>query len=211
MKNKIALLALLVIQNFLYSQENWELTKETEGIKVYTKKENDHKFETFKANVIINSSIHHFISILSNIEKLPNWGYKVKEANLLERSGDTLQIYYSVAKAPFPYKDRDGVYLNRFRWQSKTKTLMVDIEILENYLDQNEKYVRVKGNGYWKVKELPNNKIHVTFSMQIDPGGSISAWLANMFVEDTPFNTLFNLKTVLESDDFVKHTYDFID
>ena len=141
----------------------------------------------------------------------PKWGHNIKEANILERSGDTLQVYYSVANAPFPYKDRDGIYLNRFRWQKETKTLRVDIEILEDYLALNKKYVRVKGYGYWELQVLSKNKILLTFSMQIDPGGSIPSWLANMFVDDTPFNTLLNLKELLESGNYEKQTFSFID
>ncbi len=212
LSKRIVLLVFLLFQSsFLFSQEDWKLIKDTDSIKVFSKSEDKNKFDTFKGTVTVNSSIHNFISVLNTIEIFPKWGHNIKEANLLERTGDTLQIYYSVAKAPFPYKNRDGIYLNRFRWQSKTKTLTVDIEILEDYLALDDKFVRVKGNGYWKIKRLSNDKIHVTFSMQIDPGGSIPTWLANMFVEDTPFNTLLNLKTLLESDDFVKYTYDFID
>lgn len=211
MNKKILILVFALFQTcFSLCQEAWVLTRESDGIKVFTKKEGSYKFETFKATVTINTSVNNFISVLNNIEIFPKWGHNIKSANLLERSGDTLQIYYSEAKAPFPYKNRDGIYLNRFKWFSETKTLMVDIEVLDGYLDLDEKYVRVKGYGYWEIKELPNNKIDVIFSMQIDPGGSIPSWLANMFVTDTPFKTLLNLKELLESEGFEKHSYNFI-
>ena len=212
MEKRIVLWLLILFQSgILFSQEKWELIRDTDDIKVFTKKEGNYNFKTFKATVIINSSTINFISVLNNIELFSKWGHNIKFANLLERSGDTLQIYYSVAKAPFPYKNRDGIYLNRFRWISDSKTLMVDIEVLDDYLVLDEKYVRVKGYGYWEIKELSKNRINVTFSMQIDPGGSIPTWLANMFVDDTPFNTLLNLKELLESEDFEKYTYNFID
>ena len=212
MDKKIVLLVFMLFQSvFIFSQEDWNLIKESDEIKVFTKKENNYIIDTFKATVAINSSVEDFVSVLKTIKIFPNWGHNIKNANLLEKSGDTLQIYYSVAKAPFPYKNRDGIYLNRFRWQKETKTLRVDIEVLEDYLALNDKYVRVKGYGYWEVQELSKNKIFVTFSMQIDPGGSIPSWLANMFVEDTPFNTLLNLKELLESGDYKKQTFSFID
>lgn len=212
MVKRIVLLVFLLFQSgFLFSQGDWKLIKDENKIKVFTKKEDNFKFETFKGVSTINTSIHNFISVLSNIEIFPKWGHNIKEAKLLERSGDSLQIYYSEAKAPFPYKNRDGVYLNRFRWESKKKTLLIDIEILEDYLALDEKFVRVKGNGYWEVKELSKDTIEVIFSMQIDPGGSIPAWMANMFVEDTPYNTLINLKELLESDEYEKRIYSFID
>ncbi len=212
MNKRIVLLVLILFQSgFLFSQEDWKLIKESDDIEVFTKNENNYKLDTFKATVTINTSVSNFVSVLNTIPIFPSWGHNIKNANLLERSGDTLQIYYSVAKAPFPYKNRDGIYLNRFRWQKERKTLMVDIEVLDDYLALDEKFVRVKGYGYWEVKELSKNKIFVVFSMQIDPGGSIPSWLANMFVDDSPYNTLLNLKALLESGDYEKQTFNFID
>ncbi len=212
MIKRIGLLTIILFQyGFLFSQEDWKLIKESDAIKVFSKKENNYQIDAFKATVTINASVSNFVTVLQNIDIFPEWGHNIKNANLLERPDDTLQIYYSVAKAPFPYKNRDGIYLNRFHWQKETKTLRVDIEILEDYLALNEKYVRVKGYGYWELQELSKNKTLVTFSMQIDPGGSIPSWLANMFVADTPFNTLLNLKDLLESGNYEKQTFSFID
>ena len=212
MSKGIVILVLILFKScFLFSQEDWKLIKESDDIKVFAKNENNYKLDTFKATSTINTSISNFVSVLHNMKIFPKWGHNVKNANLLERSGDTLQIYYSVAKAPFPYKNRDGIYLNRFRWQKEIKTLMVDIEVLDDYLALDESYVRVKGYGYWKAQELSENKILVIFSMQVDPGGSIPSWLANMFVDESPFNTLLNLKTLLESGDYEKQTFSFID
>lgn len=211
MNKTLLIISFLIFQNsILFSQEVWDLNRDSDGIKVYTKKEEGYSFKTFKANAVINGTVHQFIDAFSEIENLPNWGYNVKSAELLEKSGDTLQIYYSVAKAPFPYKNRDGVYLNRYQWTSKTKTLQVDIEVLDDYLEETEKYIRVKGAGYWKIIVLPSNKMEVTFSMQVDPGGNVPSWLANMFVDGTPYYTMLNLKEIIESNSFKKE-YDFID
>jgi len=212
MIKKIILILFIIFQScYLFSQEDWKLVKNSDDIKIYTKKEVTYKFETFKATVIINSSIHNFIAVLNNVEILPKWGHKVKFANMLEKYGDTLQIYYSVAKTPFPYKNRDGIYLTRSKWITDEKTLHVDIEILDDYLALDEKYVRLKGFGYWKINVISDNRLDITFSMQINPGGSIPSWLANMFNDDAPYYTLLNLKKLMEKEDFVKYKYDFID
>ena len=211
MNRIIIIILVLIFQNsVLFSQEEWNLNRDSDGIKVYTKKEEGYNFKTFKAIAIVNGTIHQFIEALADVENLPNWAYNVKSAELLEKTGDTLLIYYSIAKAPFPYKDRDGIYLNRYQWDSKTKTLEVAIKILDDYLEETDKYIRVKGAGYWKIKVLPSNKMEVTFSMQVDPGGNVPSWLANMFVDGTPYHTMLNLKEIIESNSYKKE-YDFID
>lgn len=195
----------------MYSQEDWNLNRDSDGIKVYSKEVDGYKFKTFKGTTIINGPVHEFISVLSDIENLPDWGYNVTSSELLEQSGDTLQVYYSIAKAPFPYKDRDGVYRNSYKWNSASKTLLVEIEVLDDYLDENNKYIRVKGFGYWKIIVLSEDKMEAIFSMQIDPGGSIPSWLANMFVDGTPYHTLLNIKELIESKEGDNLKYDFID
>ena len=211
MKNKIFLLFVIICQSsFLFSQEDWKLAKDKDGISVYTRKEGDNKFKAFRAEVTAKTSVQNFVATLQDIDLFSEWGHNIDRAKLLKREGEALQIYYSVAKVSFPYKNRDGIYLNRFNWNSETKTLKVDIEILSDYLELNEKYTRVKGYGHWIVKEIPSNKIEIIFYMQIDPGGNIPSWLANNFVDNSPYFTLLNLKNILENNKTDKK-FDFID
>ncbi len=208
----LIILFVLLFQNpQLYSQEQWKLSKEGDGVKIFTKKFKNFDFKSFRANMIIDGSVHDFIGALSDIEGFMYWGDKIKSTNLLEKSGDTLQIYYSVVKVPFPYKNRDGIYLNKFKWAHQTKTLFVDIDILYDYLEIEEKFERVKGDGHWEIIELPSNKIDITFQMQLDPGGNIPSWIANIFIDDSPFRSMIRLKEIIESGKYENRHYNFVD
>jgi hypothetical protein len=55
----------------------------------------------------------------------------------------------------------------------------------------------MKGYGFWKVLELPENRLEIHFQMQMDPGGNIPAWLSNMFSGDTPYFTLLELRKAM--------------
>lgn len=195
----------------LFAQEDWKLVRDDEGVKIYTMNENNFDFKTFKAHVVFETSIQSFISALNDVENLSDWGHRVKSSKLLEKQGDSVLIYYSVAKAPFPYKNRDGIYLNRYIWNNRKRTLVIDIEILEDYVEVNEKYVRVTGSGFWKIVELENEKIDVTFQMQANPGGSVPSWMANMFVTDSPYHTLINLREIIKEKKHQNKTIDYID
>ena len=204
------LLLILMFQNGL-AQENWKMEKEEDGIKVYTKPVSTSEFKAFKATMTIDESIQSFLSVIYDIDGLPSWGYKLKSASLLKKSGDSLQIYYAEAKVPFPYKNRDGVYSNTFNWDANTKTLTVQIDLLENYMDAKEDLVRLTGSGYWKAKVLDSGKLEITFEMQVDPGGGIPAWMSNMFADDTPFYTMTALKDTIKKSKYQNKTYSFVD
>jgi hypothetical protein len=68
-----------------------------------------------------------------------------------------------------------------------------------------------RGQGFWEVVETSDGKLEITFQMQVDPGGSIPSWLANMFVVDTPFNTLNELKRLLASGKYDGKRFGFIE
>ena len=158
----------------------------------------------------IEARVNEFLAVLYDVEGLSDWGYNLKESKLLNRPDDMTQTYYAVAKAPWPYKDRDGIYLNQISWDNKAKVLLVDIEMLEQNVEVSGDYVRMDGYGYWQVKEVSASEVEVIFQMQVDPGGSIKAWIANMFVSDSPYHTMLGLRDVLQKKKYHGKSYDFL-
>src|SRR5690606_33129558 len=114
-----------------------------------------------------------FLAVLYDLDGMKSWAYKVKDASLLKKSGDTLHIYYAEVAVPFPYTNRDGVYSNKFDWDSKTKTLDVEITLLDDFKGAKAGLVRISGKGYWKAQVLPSGKLEITFEMAVNPGGGI--------------------------------------
>lgn len=205
------IMALVVLCSIIsYAQEGWELRKDKNGIKVFSGVSEQSDFEVFKATMILDESIHTFVAVIRDIASLPDWAYNVKHANLLKSSGDSLQVYYSEATAPFPFKNRDGIYLNRYRWIADSNELFVDIELLPDYLEVKDKVVRAKGKGFWRVIVLKAGKLDVTFQMQVDPGGNIPAWLANIFVDDAPYFTMLKLREIIKKEKYQNQRFDFI-
>jgi len=189
---------------------DWKLTKTKNGIEVFTSQSDTSAFMAFKARMTIQGSVGAFVAVLQDLDRMPDWGYNIEYARLLEKTGDTLQIYYSEASVPFPFANRDGIYLNRFIWNNKTRQLKVDIELLHNYMAVKEKLVRVKGNGEWQVNVLADGRLEMIFRMQVDPGGEIPAWLVNMFIDETPYETMFNIREMMKKPEYSQKQYDFI-
>jgi len=192
------------------AQEAWKLETDKEGIKVYSKTSEGSDFKSFKAQMTVKGSIHAFAAVLQDIDNMKDWGYSLKSTKLLERKGDTLQIYYAEATAPFPFENRDGIYLNKFRWDNIGRQLRVEIELLPDYLKKKDKIVRVKGKGYWNVKVLKNDMLDITFSMLVDPGGNIPAWMVNIMVDTTPFSTMKEIRRVMADKRYQSRKFGFI-
>lgn len=211
MMHKFIVVCCLIFLSPLYGQTAWELTKEKDDIQVFTRTNQVMSFKEFKATMVMEGNVEDFISVLFDVEGLTSWGHNVTEAELLERPHDTIQIYYAVAKAPWPYKNRDGIYKNIFNWDAGGKELTVDIEMLDDGRLIENNFVRMDGYGSWKVKVMPNDKLKVEFQMQVDPGGSIKAWLANMFVTDSPFYTMTGMQSAMRLEKYQDKSYVFLE
>lgn len=192
------------------AQEDWKMVKEEKGIKVFTKSVSTSNFKAFKAIMTLDESVQAFLSVLYDVEGLSTWAYKVNETSLLKRNGDSLQIYHAVSSVPFPYKNRDGVYADTFNWVAKNKTLHVEIKLLDTYIAKKENLVRITGKGYWKAKVLTSGKLEIIFEMQVNPGGEIPAWMANIFADNSPYYTMLELKKVIKNKKHQNKSFSFI-
>lgn len=63
---------------------------------------------------------------------------------------------------------------------------------------RSEGVVRVaKVDGFWQFT-AQGERVEVVYQVGSDPGGSVPAWLANSFVVDAPYNTLYKLRQLAE-------------
>ena len=90
-------------------QENWELQKEDEGIKVYTAEVEGSEIKAFKAVAVMEGKLSNFVAVLKDVEAYQELFNSNMYSELLEQT-DTMQIQYSQTKVPWPISDRDGVY-----------------------------------------------------------------------------------------------------
>jgi len=203
-------LLILTCSALTQAQELWKLESEKDGITIYSGKIEDSDFRSIKAQMLVKGSIHTFVAILQDIKNMPDWGYKMKSTVLLEKTGDTIQIYYAEVTSPFPFDNRDGIYLNKFRWDSKKKHLHVENTMLPDYLEKKDNIVRLEGGGYWSVNVLENDLLDISFVLMVNPGGNIPAWLVNIMIDTMPFSTMYELRRVMNEKKYEDRNFGFI-
>jgi hypothetical protein len=204
------LLLFITISTLTPAQEIWKEESYKDGITIYSGMNEGSDFKSIKAQMLVKGSVHSFVAILQDIENMPDWGYKMNYTELLERAGDTIQIYYAEVTSPFPFDNRDGIYLNIFRWDSTSKNLHVENRMLPDYLGRKDNIVRLEGGGYWNAKVLDNDMLDISFCLQVNPGGNIPAWLVNIMIDTMPFSTMYELRRVMGEKKYEDRNFDFI-
>ncbi len=197
---KILLISLAVAYNFtLVAQNDWKLSKDNNGIKVYSKKEDDAKFKSVKVVCDIEGTIDKLITVLKNISNNKNWVYNTKQSYIIKNVTGNEIIYYEETGLPWPLNNRDVVINMRFNRDDVHKTLTIEANGLQGQPEVKKGNVRLGYfKGIWQITTKDSKHINITYLLTIDPGGSVPAWAYNLFLSTGPYNTFNNLAEQLK-------------
>jgi len=198
MKNNILLVLISVccILSFkTFSQTSWELDKNKDGIKVYTRIETKSDFKAFKAVMIVDATTDQILKVLKNIGSYTKWYGYTKTAIRLEEEKD-VQFNYVETIFPWPFKNRDMVYkmtTNTFNKDS----IKISLQGIPNYIHKKKGVVRMKKAAGYILLRTTNKKTEIIYVFHSEPGSSIPAWMANNSIAKLPFKTLSGLRKTL--------------
>ena len=117
---------------------------------------------------------------------------------LLKEINENQLIAYTLNNAPWPISDRDAVVLNTISHNKPQGSVTIYIEGKPSYIPEKPGIVRVKKiEGFWKFRQSENEITQVIYEVHSEPGGNIPSWLINQIVVTQPFNTLRNMKKML--------------
>jgi hypothetical protein len=194
MKTKsIYLLSLLaLLQPMALSQGLWELEKDSDGVKVYTKLEADSPYKSFKAVTVTNTSSKVVIDLLNDVNGYANWFAFTEKVKLLESNSREKYIYMET-QFPWPFNNEDMIYKMTFATEENA-LYKVTLSGLPNYSPLVAGVTRMKGaHGYISLKPM-GDKTEITYYMHSHLGGDIPAWMANRYIHNLPYQTLSKLK-----------------
>ena len=180
------------------SVPEWELSKDKNGIKVYTRQYEGSKIKEFKALTTVRSKMGALESLIDKVSEYPDWQANVSSAKLLDQVNQNEQYIYTTTNVPWPATDRD-IVLHSEKTVSEEGVVTYNIVSSPSYIEADEDFLRITdAEGVWQF--IPNEKgeIEVVHQFYGDPGGSLPNWIINMFIVDGPYDTLTNLKARVE-------------
>lgn len=180
------------------AQNQWELEKENDGVQVYSKEVPGYQLKAFKAKVQIAAEIDTIYYFLLKMEHRTKWMYGTKEARLLHKAEGREYILYSIYDAPWPVTDRDMILKFITEPFADKNERMIQYSSLSHYIPINPDYVRIeKSQGSWKLRQN-GNVVEVIFEGFTSNAGSLPDWVVNQVVVVSPYESLRNLKNLLQ-------------
>ena len=199
MKKLHLVIVLSLVQIICFSQDNWSLKKDGNGVAVYTRKLNNEKYKEIRVKCVFNASVDELLKILQDVNHHKDWVYKtIKSYMLCWKSRDTL-VYYSEISVPWPASNRDAVVQLTVARDSLNKNYKIEVRSFPNLIPVKSNIIRVPYSlASYNIIALPNNRISIDYILRVDPGGSLPAWLVNYTATIGPYNTFVKLKEMVE-------------
>lgn len=192
------------------AQPDWHLKKEEDGIRIYTKSTANSNFKTIRVDLNVNARLSQLVAFLLDVDHQKDWVYNSRGTRLLRRPAANETIFYSEIALAWPCANRDYISDVVFT-QPKPQAVWIDAHAIADYIPEVDGKVRIHtSNAHWEVLATSPNQLSIIYIVQFDPGGSLPAWLVNMFITKAPIHTFKKLREQVNRPEYQNAHVDFI-
>jgi hypothetical protein len=179
-------------------QAGWKLKREKNGISIYVREQADSPLKEYKARAVIAHPIHLVSEFLSDLERHPEWVFRCTDLTIIEDQGEQKAKYHTTYDIPWPIKDRDltvKAVITHHAGGKKIESLSENI-ILDYPVEKG--VVRMPGYREWVIlEEIDSMNTLFIAEGYADPGGTVPAWLVNMFLVDGIYDSVIKTREIL--------------
>ena len=213
MKFKFLLLAFtgLLLQMSVSAQEGWTLKKDKNGIKVFSRKSSIYKFDQLKVECEFEGRMSQLAAVLLDVNNQSQWVYKTHKSQLIKENSSSEVFYYTEIDCPWPFENRDMVIHMSIAQNTENKVMTIIAKSINDYLEDKPNLVRIKySSALWTVTPIDKDHFKIEYTIQVDPGNGIPAWLLNLFATNGPYESFLNLKKKIKLPQYAQVKFPFI-
>jgi len=203
-KSKLIYLLLVMVTlpafGKLWQVDGWLLSREKEGIKVFTKKSRWGKLRDSRAEMLLpGTKIDDVVKLIADFDGYPHWLPRCRTAKVLARMSDNEFIGYMVFHSPWPVADRDCVVRVRIDRDSTSGAVTIRETSEPKYINSKSDVVRIEQMySVWHITPH-GDAISVSNEYASNPGGEVPDWLTNTQSVENPYAMFSTLKTAIPS------------
>ncbi|WP_448699935.1 START domain-containing protein [Mucilaginibacter sp. AW1-3] len=212
LKKLSAIILFLISTASCFAQDNWKLSIDKGGIRIYTRPMANSNLKAIKVECNLSAHPSQLVRVIMDIDNSAEWVYHGKNARVIKQVSPSELYYYSEVSVPWPAQNRDYISHIIVKQNPKTKEITIDAPCIADMVPVKPDIVRISNSvGRWTITPSANNTIKVEYQLAVDPAGSIPAWLINLFATEGPFKTFERLKEQLQKPDYKNTRLAFIE
>jgi hypothetical protein len=195
MKGLFWLFFSMMFEGPLSGQNNWTLQKEKDGIKISNRHAQASQFNDIRVELDLPGNTEQLAAILLDVNQYKEWGYATKKSALVRQLAPDKLIYYTEIEVPWPATNRCFYANFELKRDLTGHSIQVMAVNLPGYGPVSKDLLEVPfTKGVWNIKMISPKSIHVDYVLELNPGGSLPAWVLNLFSSKGPMETFENIK-----------------
>jgi len=181
------------------ASQSWEFVKEQDGIKLFTRKENNSALKSFKGVMDVKASLEKVTNIIGNVNNHDWWDENLREIKVLSYEKDKYFQYYLIYHVPWPFTDRDLCVEANVLIDPLSGKRTITATPLTNVIPEKPDLIRIKKYWQrWTIQPMDNGMIRLTLEGFVDPAGNVPSWLYNMVIVETPLKVMRRVKKFVQ-------------
>ena len=181
-----------------FAQPDCKLELDKDSIQVYLCRRADSRYKTVKSKFNLNATRGELASALLDIERYHTWNYRTLSARVIKQVSERELMYYTLIESPVLTQDRDLVVRLTVDPDPMTGGMIVEAVSLPDYLPEVNDVIRVPySRARWNIVPVSPGKLAVEYTIDIDLGGSVPAWMVNLVAHKAPYETFAALREVI--------------
>ena len=193
MKNSIISVLLFMLYSSVPTvAQDWEPAKDEDGVTAYTKTR-ESGIKEVKVETMIDASIEKIYNFITDYDNPKEWKHSTRSSKIVDRTSDNEFKVYFVIATPWPLKDRDfyaDVSVNFTDGKDRCELIFIPDTSQPTH---GSKIRMTNFDTRWVLTETLDGMVKVELYSYGDPVG-VPVSFVNMFIVDTPFKTVKNLK-----------------
>jgi len=195
LNNLLGLFLMLVFTVTSHAQNDWTIQKEKDGIKISSRHSSISPFNDVRVELDLTGNIEQLEDILLDVNKYKEWSYATKISRLVKQLGPGKLIYYTEIEVPWPATNRFFYANFEIKKNPDDKSIQVVAVNLPGYEPIPKDLVQVPlTRGIWNIVTITKKSIHVDYTLELNPGGSLPGWVLNLFATKGPMESFENIK-----------------
>ncbi|HZY39582.1 MAG TPA: START domain-containing protein [Mucilaginibacter sp.] len=208
----LSMFILVLGQALVFGQNAWKLNTDKEGIKVYTSEFAGSNVKAIKVECELDASATQLVALLMDVNTSADWVYRTKSCKVIKQVSPSELYYYSEVNMPWPVSNRDFVAHLIVNQNPVTKTIEIDGPAVPGMVPEKKGIVRIDHSiGKWTIVPIDADHIRVQYTLHTEPGGSLPAWMVNMFAAEGPLQVFRGIKAQLQKPVYRDAVLSYID
>jgi hypothetical protein len=187
---------LVVTSIVLHAQDNCRLATIKDGISISRCKVAGIAYDAVLVEFEAQGSLDQYLELATNVSNFVDWHYRIDYAEKLKQENDSTLVYRSEIDTPWPLDPREMVV--RIVASRTDNGGKVQMESVPDYIPMTNGLLRIPySKTRMEVLQVSRDMLVFTYYAEVNPGGAIPAWVANLFALNGPYQTFRGLKELL--------------